>query len=157
MLSKNRDFDVSSYRLNDGRAKRAFRDYLFNQGFNNIHIVEDYYFDIAAEYKGKKHYFEVEVKNQWNSSWPEDWTELRIPGRKKRLLKKHKDEHSDTTLTFIVLNTDLTKAWVVDSEILERSPIGTIQNSTKEGAPHLEEPFFHIPITSARGIYLSPD
>ena len=115
---------------------------------------EDYYFDIAAKYKGKKHYFEVEVKNQWSESWPSSWTELRIPGRKKRLVQKHKDLHTDTTLTFIVLNTDLTKAWVVHSDVLESSPIGTIQNSSRVGSPHLKEPFFHVPISDARGIFL---
>lgn len=154
MLKKNRDFDPVSYQENDPRAKQAFRAYLLGQGFYDIHIIEDYYFDISAKYKGKKHYFEVEVKNQWSDSWPSSWTELRIPGRKKRLIQKHKDLHTNTTLTFIVLNTDLTKAWVVDSDVLESSPIGTIQNSSRVGAPHLKEPFFHVPISDARGIFL---
>ena len=91
MRHNNREFDKSSYDSNDQRAKDAIVGYLNKNGYEDIVPREDYFFDVAAK-KDKNYFFEVEIKNQWGDSWPDFWKEVRIPDRKKRLIKKWREE-----------------------------------------------------------------
>ena len=144
MRHNNREFDKSSYDSNDQRAKDAIVGYLNKNGYEDIVPREDYFFDVAAK-KDKDYFFEVEIKNQWGASWPDFWKEVRIPDRKKRLIKKWREEYKDHDLIFVVFNTDCSQAWFIDGDTVDSSPIGTIQNSSRIGSPHLKEPFFHVP------------
>ena len=53
--------------------------------------------------------------------------------------------NKDHALIFVVFNTDCSQAWFIDGDTVDSSPIGTIQNSSRIGSPHLKEPFFHVP------------
>ena len=148
-MHNNRKFDINSYKKNDERAKIAMVDYLKNNNYKEIEAKEDYYFDVIANKENKYTFFEVEVKNQWKDVWDWRWKEIRIPERKRRLINKWKDGYKDCLLTFIVFNTDCTQAWFIDGSIVDKSSVGTIQNSNRIGSPHLKEPFFHIPLDQA--------
>ena len=121
MAHNNRKFDKQSYMANDERAK-----------------------------KDKDYFFEVEVKNQWGSSWNPSWKEVRIPERKRRLIDKKNKEYPDHDLYFVVFNTDCSQAWFIKDDTVSSSTVGTIQNSRRVGEPHLKEPFFHIPTEQAK-------
>ena len=154
MRHNNREFDKSSYDSNDQRAKDAIVGYLNKNGYKDVVPREDYFFDVAAR-KDKNYFFEVEIKNQWGDSWPPFWKEVRIPDRKKRLIKKWKEEYKDHDLIFVVFNTDCSQAWFIDGDTVSSSPIGTIQNSSRIGSPHLKEPFFHVPKEKANLIQIN--
>tara|TARA_R110002050_G_scaffold97371_1_gene202422 strand:- start:62 stop:529 length:468 start_codon:yes stop_codon:yes gene_type:complete len=149
MAHNNRKFDKQSYMANDERAKKAIVSYLVANKFTDIEAKEDYYFDVSAK-KDKDYFFEVEVKNQWGSSWNPSWKEVRIPERKRRLIDKKNKEYPDHDLYFVVFNTDCSQAWFIKDDTVSSSTVGTIQNSRRVGEPHLKEPFFHIPTEQAK-------
>ena len=149
MAHNNRKFDKQSYMANDARAKKAIVSYLVANKFTDIEAKEDYYFDVSAK-KDKDYFFEVEVKNQWGSSWNPSWKEVRIPERKRRLIDKKNKEYPDHDLYFVVFNTDCSQAWFIKDDTVSSSTVGTIQNSRRVGEPHLREPFFHIPTEQAK-------
>jgi len=150
MTHNNRKFDKKSYEANDARAKKAIVSYLVANKFTDIEDKEDYYFDVSANKKGMKFFFEVEIKNQWGAHWNPTWEEVRIPERKRRLLEKKKNEYPDHDLYFVVFNTDCSQAWFIKDEAVDKAIVGTIQNSRRIGEPHLKEPFFHVPIDDAK-------
>ena len=118
---------------------------------NNI----DFYFDVSAK-KDKNYFFEVEIKNQWGSSWNPAWKEVRIPERKNRLIKRKEKDYPDCDLYFVVFNTNCSQAWFIKDSLVNESSVGTIQNSRQpKDSPHLKEPFFHIPVEKAKLIQIS--
>jgi|TARA_R110002153_G_scaffold5407_2_gene25334 hypothetical protein len=153
MGHNNRKFDVYSYMENDARAKEAIVSYLTANKFTDIEAKEDYYFDVSAK-KDKDYFFEVEIKNQWYTNWNPNWKEVRIPERKRRLIDKKNKEYPDHDLYFVVFNTDCSQAWFIKDDAVDKSTVGTIQNSRRVGEPHLKEPFFHIPTEEAKLITL---
>jgi len=155
MAHNNRPFDRQSYKENDARAKKAMVGYLTANKFNDIIDKEDYYFDVSANKKDRKFFFEVEIKNQWGVQWPDTWKEVRIPERKQRLINRKEKDYPEHELYFVIFNTDCSQAWFIKDKNVDASSVGTIQNSTKTNAPHLKEPFFHIPVDKAKLIQIS--
>ena len=155
MAHNNRTFDRKSYNENDARAKKAMVNYLTAENFTDIVDKEDYYFDVSANKKDEKFFFEVEIKNQWGDYWPNSWEEVRIPERKQRLINRKEKDYPEHDLYFVIFNTDCTQAWFIKDKIVDESSVGTIQNSSRTGEPHLEEPFFHIPVDKAKKIQIS--
>ena len=155
MAHNNRPFDRQSYKENDARAKKAMVGYLTTNKFNDIIDKEDYYFDVSANKKNRKFFFEVEIKNQWGVQWPDTWKEVRIPERKQRLINRKEKDYPEHELYFVIFNTDCSQAWFIEDKDVDSSSVGTIQNSTKTNAPHLKEPFFHIPVDKANLIQIS--
>jgi hypothetical protein len=155
MAHNNRPFDRQSYKENDARAKKAMVGYLTANKFNDIVDKEDYYFDVSANKKDRKFFFEVEIKNQWGVQWPDTWKEVRIPERKQRLINRKEKDYPEHELYFVIFNTDCSQAWFIKDKNVDASSVGTIQNSTKTNAPHLKEPFFHIPVDKAKLIQIS--
>jgi len=155
MTHNNRPFDRQSYKENDARAKKAMVGYLTANKFNDIVDKEDYYFDVSANKKDRKFFFEVEIKNQWGVQWPDTWKEVRIPERKQRLINRKEKDYPEHELYFVIFNTDCSQAWFIEDKNVDDSSVGTIQNSTKTNAPHLKEPFFHIPVDKAKLIQIS--
>ena len=155
MPHNNRPFDRQSYKENDARAKKAMVGYLTANKFNDIVDKEDYYFDVSANKKDRKFFFEVEIKNQWGVQWPDTWKEVRIPERKQRLINRKEKDYPEHELYFVIFNTDCSQAWFIKDKNVDASSVGTIQNSTKTNAPHLKEPFFHIPVDKAKLIQIS--
>ena len=155
MAHNNRPFDRQSYKENDARAKKAMVNYLTANKFNDIIDKENYYFDVSANKKDRKFFFEVEIKNQWGVQWPDTWKEVRIPERKQRLINRKEKDFPEHELYFVIFNTDCSQAWFINDKNVDASSVGTIQNSTKTNAPHLKEPFFHIPVDKAKLIQIS--
>jgi|TARA_R100001530_G_scaffold10913_2_gene10694 hypothetical protein len=147
-INKNRSFDKLSYIMYDKRAREAMVDYLSTNNYTDIISKENYNFDIYAK-KNKEHFFEVEVKSQWRDKWNPSWKEIRIPERKQRLINIWKEKYPNYDFKFVVFNNDLKQAWFIDAEVVDKSSVGTIQNSRFTSAPHLKEPFFHIPVKDA--------
>ena len=155
MAHNNRPFDRQSYKENDARAKKAMVGYLTANKFNDIVDKEDYYFDVSANKKDRKFFFEVEIKNQWGVQWPDFWKEVRIPERKQRLINRKEKDYPEHELYFVIFNTDCSQAWFIEDKDVDATSVGKIQNSKQpKGSPHLAEPFFHIPVDKAKLIQI---
>ena len=160
-VNKNRSFDRLSYIMYDKKAKNAMINYLKEHNYEDIVSIENYNFDVSAKKEvinsfdksniseDKEHFFEVEIKTQWKGTWNPSWKEIRIPERKQRLINIWREKYPNHIFKFVVFDYDLKNAWFINAEDVEKSPIGTIQNSRFTSAPHLTEPFFHIPLDKA--------
>jgi|TARA_Y100000356_G_scaffold133188_1_gene139871 hypothetical protein len=152
-VNKNRSFDRLQYIMYDKKARDAMIYYLNKHNYTDIVSVENYNFDVSAK-KDKEHFFEVEVKTQWKGTWNPLWKEIRIPERKQRLINIWKEKYPEHDFKFVVFDYDLKKAWFIDADEVDKSPVGTIQNSRFTNAPHLKEPFFHIPLDKAQLVHI---
>ena len=155
-VNKNRSFDRLQYIMYDKKAREAMIYYLNNHNYTDIVSVENYNFDVSAK-KDKEHFFEVEVKTQWKGTWNPLWKEIRIPERKQRLINIWKEKYPEHDFKFVVFDYDLKKAWFIDADEVDKSPVGTIQNSRFTNAPHLKEPFFHIPLDKAQLVHITEE
>lgn len=165
-VNKNRSFDRLSYIMYDKKAKEAMIHYLKEHNYKDIVSIENYNFDVSAKKEiisnfdkpniseDKEHFFEVEVKTQWKGTWNPSWKEIRIPERKQRLINIWREKYPNHDFKFVVFDYDLKKAWFINADDVEKSPIGTIQNSRFTSAPHLTEPFFHIPLDKAKLVHI---
>ena len=159
----NRRFNQASYTANDSRAKSALKKYLINSDHTITDDKEHFSWDLSTiSDTGCACFWEVEVKNQSGKVWNDNWKEVRIPQRKQRLIDKFYHETNNAKefaqdnnmqqfvrpyqLTFVVLNRHLDQGWFISHDILEKSPVQTIQNSRHVDAPHLKEPFFHVDV-----------
>jgi len=133
-------FDKERYDEFDGKAKNALVSYLEQEGHTIKRVKEDYCADVVSIKDGETFYSEAEVKTPWEAEWPEGWEELRIPGRKARLLQKH------ATITFYVFRNDLKECWVVRGDQL------TLDSLKEAYGPKITkgELFFHIPVNEAK-------
>jgi len=133
-------FDQERYDKFDGKAKNALVSYLEQEGHSIKRVKENYLADVVSTKDGETFYSEAEIKAAWKESWPEDWKDLRIPGRKARLLQKH------ATITFFVFRSDLQECWVVKGEQL------TLDSLKEAYGPKISkgEMFFHIPVKEAK-------
>ena len=139
----------SDYTIEDNK-------FIINSIDSSLVDKEDYYFDVSANKKDEKFFFEVEIKNQWGDYWPNSWEEVRIPERKQRLINRKEKDYPEHDLYFVVFNTDCTQAWFIKDTNINDSSVGTIQNSKQpKDSPHLKEPFFHIPLEKAKLIQIS--
>ena len=138
-VNRNRSFDRLSYIMYDKKAREAMVKYLTDNNFTDIVSKEDYNFDIYAK-KNKEHFFEVEVKTQWRDKWNSSWKEIRIPERKQRLINIWREKYPQHDFKFVIFN---------------KADVGTIQNSRFTSAPHLKEPFFHIPVEQAELVQIT--
>jgi len=143
-----KQFDRNLYNKADSVAKKHMIEWLeATQPRCSVNSEETTFFDLTVKTDdgGYPQLYEVEIKYSWTGEWPENWKELRIPFRKKRLLDEWKRKYSDYMCTFIVFNHDCTKAWHVDANTVLESPIKEAANK------HITkgELFFHIPVDQA--------
>ena len=133
-------FDQERYDKFNGKAKNALVSYLEQEGHTIKRVMEDYCADVVSIKDGETFYSEAEVKTPWEAEWPKGWKELRIPGRKTRLLQKH------ATITFYVFRNDLKECWVVRGDQL------TLDTLKEAYGPKITkgELFFHIPVNEAK-------
>ena len=158
----NRKFNFTSYKDNDAKAKDTLKRYLVRKGHQITAEKEDYNYDLVSTgTNGDVCFWEVEIKNQWGKIWNPTWTEIRIPQRKQRLIDKFKQEFDKSKkkvdFTFVILNRHLDRGWFITADKVDKSEVGTIQNSRHVDAPHLKEPFFHIPLQDAYLMLLEED
>ena len=133
-------FDQERYDKFDGKAKDALVSYLEQEGHTIKRVKENYLADVVSTKDGETFYSEAEIKTAWEGQWPKDWKDLRIPGRKARLLQKH------ATITFFVFRSDLKECWVVKGKQL------TLDSLKEAYGPKISkgEMFFHIPVKEAK-------
>tara|TARA_R100000697_G_scaffold78581_1_gene90696 strand:- start:157 stop:612 length:456 start_codon:yes stop_codon:yes gene_type:complete len=140
-----RRFRKDVYDEVDAPSKKALIKYLESEGHTITRTKENYYADVVSEKDGVTYFHEAERKAQWNGDWPTHWEEIRIPGRKRRLVEKYKNVINN--LYFFIFNKDYTQAWkikgsqMVDDNIKEAS--GPVYRIPKG------ETFYHIPYQEA--------
>ena len=86
-----RPFRKDIYDLVDEPSKKILSDYLISKGHTIVEDKETFDADIVSTKDGFTYFNEVEVKSSWKDEWPDNWAEIRIPGRKRRLVEKYKD------------------------------------------------------------------
>ena len=149
-------FNKTLYDIADSTAKKHMIGWLeHNDPKCTVNSEETTYFDLTVKTDdgSAPSFYEVEIKYSWKNEWPDNWLELRIPHRKKRLLEKWKKEHRNCLLTFIVFNHDCSKAWHVDGQTVLDSQVKEAPNrNVKKG-----ELFFHIPIQEAYQVDMTYD
>ena len=84
---QKRKFSKTLYDEYDEKAKTTLMSHLEARGHTINQSKEDYNVDIVSEKEGYTYFNEAEVKVAWKEDWPSHWAEIRIPERKKRLVK----------------------------------------------------------------------
>jgi hypothetical protein len=133
---QTKPFEKNLYDKYDNQAKQSLISVLEQNGHDIVNVKENFYADVVSTKDGKEFYSEAEIKAAWKGTWPETWEDLRIPGRKSRLLNKY-DE-----VTFFVFRDDCKQCFVVNSEQLSEDRL------KKAFGPKIRqgEMFFHIPV-----------
>ena len=133
-------FEKHLYDRFDNPAKSALVSILENEGHDIPNLKENYYADVESIKDDVTHYSEAEVKQGWDEDWPEHWTEIRIPERKTRLLKKY-----DYNVTFYVFNKHIDRCWRITGAQLKTCEI----KEAKGRYIRKGEMFFHVPYLEA--------
>lgn len=133
---KTKPFEEHLYEKYDNPAKTALISYLRQMGHNIVDESENYYADVVSELGDQEYYSEAEIKASWKGKWPEGWKELRIPGRKRRLLNKY------DSVTFYVFREDCRQCYVVKSEQMTNKRLKYAYGPKIRNG----EKFFHIPV-----------
>lgn len=142
-------FNRKLYDKHDNVAKEAVLRLLRSHGHEVVSAEETKNVDLITTKNGKTYHSEAEVKTAWKSEWPDSWLDIRIPERKKRLLKGV----DNTYLNFYILNNDKTQAWLIVGSALteDRLKVAFGRNIMKG------ERFFHIPVSDARLVDIPKD
>ena len=67
--------------------------------------------------------YQVEVIEEWEDEWPENWKSIYIPTESKKLLTEWKRFYKDDLYTFVIFRKDLKKAWHIAADIINDSKI----------------------------------
>lgn len=143
----NRPFDPALYKTYDKPGREALVSLLEQWGHEIQNVEENYNADITSTKDGKDHYSEAEIKTAWKGGWPEKWAEVRIPGRKARLLSKH------DAVTFYVFSNDCSRCWVVRGDQLDSRRL------KPAFGPNIYrgELFFHVPVNEIQEVRFAED
>jgi len=143
-----RPFSKKLYETYDNAAKEKLISFLELNGHTILNNKEDYNADVVSEKDGLTYYNEAEVKVAWTNDWPSHWAEIRIPERKKRLVKMYAEQNG--VLNFYVFRKDMKQAWrIKDTCLTEESLAEAKGKYIRKG-----EKFFHIPYTNAELVTL---
>ena len=143
-----RPFSKKLYETYDNAAKEKLIGFLELNGHTILNDQEDYNADVVSEKDGLTYYNEAEVKVAWTNDWPSHWAEIRIPERKKRLVKMYAEQNG--VLNFYVFRKDMKQAWrIKDTCLTEESLAEAKGKYIRKG-----EKFFHIPYTNAELVIL---
>lgn len=138
-------FEKHLYDRFDNPAKSALVVLLEQEGHDIPNLKENYYADVESFKDGVVQYSEAEVKQGWDGEWPADWTEIRIPERKTRLLTKY-----NYNVTFYVFNKHIDRCWRITGEQLKKCEVKEATGRyIRKG-----ELFFHIPYKEAELVVL---
>ena len=143
-----RPFSKKLYENYDNAAKEKLIKFLSNNGHTILSDKEDYNADVVSEKDGITYYNEAEVKVAWTNDWPSHWAEIRIPERKKRLVKMYAEQNG--VLNFYVFRKDMKQAWRIKDTCLTKESLAEAKGKyIRKG-----EKFFHIPYTNAELVIL---
>lgn len=146
MTTVRKQFSRALYEAYDGPARTALVVFLESKGHTVVNNEENFNVDVVSQCKGRTYFNEAEVKTGWKSDWPTDWSEIRIPERKQRLL----DKKGDGFLNFYVFRADLRQVWRIKDTLLTQESLREAKGRyIKKG-----EKFFHVPYTKAELINL---
>ena len=138
---KYAQFSPAAYKSCDRTAKDVIREYMNQQGMYALAEERQ-----DADVKGLLPvYYEGEIKPGWIGDWPEAFTTVDIPYRKKRLLEKHKGY----AIYFWVISGDLKHAWEIPGEVLKPE-----YRKRKKTTRTDDEEFFAVPLSECRLIEL---
>jgi hypothetical protein len=139
-MAVRKPFSRTLYDKHDNPAKEALVAILKKAGHEVQEVKENFYADVVSIKDGITYHNEAEVKRAWTGDWPEDWTEIRIPERKSRLLKKY-----DGKVNFYVFSNDMSQCWYIKGLQLTPESLATARGrNIMKG-----EEFFHIPYKEA--------
>ena len=146
-MAVTKRFDRELYEKSDKLAKDVVGKHLTNRGFDVRYEPVLGKVDIYAMHQssGDKKYAEVEIKYSWKDTWNENWKDVRIPYRKKKLIDHYteKDPYGQSCLEFYVLNHDATQAWVIPADTITKyADVVEVSNKyVRKG-----EQFYSIPV-----------
>lgn len=146
----NIPFSRQRYDAADSPAKKKIIEYLIRNGHKILDAKEDFSVDIKSEKADNKYFSEVEVKFSWKGDWNPNWTEIRIPYRKHKLINKVHSLDSRPFFNFYVLRSDLEYAWRIKDYVVEQSEVREAKGRYIQKGEH----FFHIPYEKAELIKL---
>ena len=138
-----RPFSRALYEAYDAKAKETLVSLLERKGHTVVNTKENYDADVVTQKDDYTYFNEAEVKVAWKEDWPTHWTEIRIPERKGRLVKKYQKQNG--VLNFYIFRNDMKQAWRIKDTLLT-------EESLKEAKGRYiskGEKFFHIPYTEA--------
>ena len=148
MKPVRRAFSRSLYEAYDAPARAALVGYLEGKGHTIVNNEENFNVDVVSEKNGFTYFNEVEVKTAWKGEWNTNWTEIRLPHRKQRLVKKYANENG--ALNFYIFRPDFKQAWrIKDTQLTEEGLKVAVGRYIAKG-----EKFFHIPYTEAELVKL---
>tara|TARA_R100001377_G_scaffold43808_2_gene24895 strand:- start:30833 stop:31270 length:438 start_codon:yes stop_codon:yes gene_type:complete len=145
MTEVKKRFEQDLYDRFDNPAKVKLIQVLEKQGHQVTNVKENYFADVETTKLGVTYYSEAEVKRAWKEEWPDDWTEIRIPHRKDRLLKKY-----NSNVNFYVFNFTLDQCWLIKGKQMLEETVRTAKGRYIAKG----ELFFHIPYKEAELIRL---
>ena len=148
MSAVRKSFNRSLYEAFDAPARQALIGYLESKGHTTVSNEENFSVDVVSQKEGFTYFNEVEVKTAWKEDWPANWTEIRIPERKQRLLDKHSEQNG--VLNFYIFRPDFKQAWRIKDTLLTSDSL----REAKGRYIQKGEKFFHIPYTEAELIKL---
>ena len=146
MTVVKKQFSRALYEAYDAPARTALVVFLESKGHTIVSNEENYSVDVVSQKGGHTYFNEAEVKTAWKGDWPVDWTEIRIPQRKQRLL----DKNVDGFLNFYVFRSDYKQAWRIKDTLLTKESL----REAKGRYIRKGELFFHVPFTKAELINL---
>lgn len=139
-MTVRKPFCKDLYSTYDNTAKAALITILKADGHTIEQVEENYYADVVSVKDGVTYHNEAEVKRAWGDEWPTSWTDIRIPERKSRLLKKYKGN-----VNFYVFNNDLSQCWHIKGAQLTEESLAVANGfNILRG-----EKFFHVPYKEA--------
>lgn len=140
-MATRKRFSKALYDAHDAPAREALRSLLTSKGHTVIKDEEDFYVDLVTEKNGNIYYNEAEVKLSWSGVWPSQWSEVRIPERKTRLLEKYKTGF----LNFYIFSREYDQCFRIKDVALQQDRLGpAFGRNIWRG-----ELFYHIPYQEA--------
>lgn len=148
---KRKPFSQQLFDDNDSAARQAVTDYLMaTEDCSVTHNPDPYSIDLLVrsgleDERG----VEVEVKRVWRGKhFP--WKTVQLPERKKKFLKLV-DSGKLGRIDYWVLNAELTHAWVIPGELLNRMLPEEVPNRYVARG----EKFYQIPISLCKLVELA--
>lgn len=140
-MTYRKPFSPSDYKKYDALAKEAMLKVLKEKGHEIVSSEEKKRIDIVSKKDGVLYYHEGEVKLRWSEDeWP-GYGDVRIPARKKGLVRKH-----TSNLYFYVFNTKANYYWLIKGEDLSDSLLDVPEGRWNE---RNKEEFYVVPVEKA--------